>query len=63
MVMARVRGIGVAVITRTSAYAFLYEPQPLEDAEAVLLVDDGESELLKLHVFFEKSVCADHDVR
>ena len=32
-------------------------------AETMLLVDDGEAELLELDVFLEQRVRADHDVR
>ncbi len=44
-------------------HAFLHESEPLEDAEAMLLVDDREPEPLELHVFFEQRVRAHHHVR
>ena len=62
-VSASVRGIGVAVITSTSGvHALLHQPQPLQHAEAMLLVDDGEAQLLELDVLLEQRVRADDDV-
>ncbi len=43
--------------------ALLHQAEPLHDAEAMLLVDDGEAELLELHVLFEQRVRADGHVR
>ena len=62
--MASVRGIGVAVITSTSGmHALLHQSEPLQHAEAMLLVDDREPQLLELHVLLEQRVRADHHVR
>ena len=67
MVSARVRGIGVAVITRTSGgvpfRSLLHQRLALFDAEAMLLVDDGEAEALELDIGFEQRVRAHDDVR
>ena len=58
----RLRGIGVAVITRMSAaLALLAEVHALADAEAVLLVDDGEAEVAEGDVLLEEGVGADED--
>ena len=58
----RLRGIGVAVITRMSARAaLLAEVHALADAEAVLLVDDGEAEVGEGDVLLEEGVGADDD--
>ena len=58
----RLRGIGVAVITRMSAAAALVaEIHALADAEAVLLVDDGEAEVVEGDVLLEQRVGADED--
>ncbi len=43
-------------------HALLHQAEALEDAEAVLLVDDGEAEPLELDVLFEQRVGAHHDV-
>ena len=46
-----VRGIGVAVIVSTShRRPQLLEPLLVLDAEALLLVDDDQAEVLELHV-------------
>ena len=42
--------------------ALARKAEALEDAETVLLVDDGEAEALELDVLFEDRVGADHDV-
>src|SRR3954452_3116979 len=42
--------------------ALLDEAEALEDAKAVLLVNDGEAELVKADVLFEDGMGADHDV-
>ena len=62
-VIATVRGIGVAVITRTCGRraGLVGERGPLLDAEAVLLVDDHEAEVGELHRVLEQGVGADHD--
>ena len=59
------RGIGVAVITSTPAPPFAalgLQGEALVHAEAVLLVDDGEGQVLELHVGLEQRVRADEDV-
>ena len=66
-VIASVRGIGVAVMmswcgTRASCSPLCLQLQPLLDAEAVLLVDDHERELLERDAFLEQRVRADDDV-
>src|SRR5580704_514952 len=43
--------------------AFLYQTEPLHDAETVLLVDNGEAQLLEFHVLFEQRVGTHHHVR
>ena len=54
MVSASVRGMGVAVITRTSGcLAFRHQPQTLHDAEAMLFVDDREAQIFPFDVFFD----------
>ena len=64
MVSASVRGIGVAVITSTSGCSpFRDQLQTLHDAEAVLLVDDRQAEILPFHVFLEQRVGADAGMR
>jgi hypothetical protein len=58
------RGLGVAVITRTSGAAPLSRSRaPLHDAEFVLLVDDGEPEIRDARAFVQKRVRANQDVR
>ena len=44
-------------------HGLLHQSEALQDAEAVLLVDDGEAEILELHVLFEQRVRADRHVR
>ena len=44
-------------------HGLLHQPEALQDAEAVLLVDDGEAQLLELDVLFEQRVRADRHVR
>ena len=58
-----VRGIGVALIAITST-SQLQLPQQLLllDAEALLLVDDQQPEVLGAHVAREQAVRADQDV-
>ena len=41
-------------------HAFLHQPQPLQHAEAVLLVDDRQAQPLELHVLFEQRVRPHH---
>ena len=57
------RGIGVAVITSTStASPLLRQREPLMHAEAVLLVDDREREIVERDVLLEQRVGADQQV-
>ena len=61
--ISSVRGIGVAVSVRMSTLV----RHPLDallvlHAEALLLVDDEQAEVLELHVVGEQAVRADHDV-
>ena len=62
--MVRVRGIGVAVMTRTSGTAPLAdECGALGDAELVLLVDDDEAEVFEVvDLAEEEGVGADDDL-
>jgi len=41
------------------ANRFVHEALALQDAEAVLLVDGGESQLAKFHIFFDERMSAD----
>ena len=43
-------------------FAFLRQRQPLMHAEAVLLVDDGESEIVECDLFLEQRVGADQQI-
>ena len=57
------RGIGVAVSTSMSTASPLRaERQPLMDAEAVLLVDDGERQIAERNLVLEQRVGADHQI-
>ena len=61
--MCSVRGIGVAVSVSTSTVcADCLQPLLVLDAEALLLVDDDQAEVLELHVLAEQPVRADDDV-
>ena len=61
--ISSVRGIGVAVIVSTSTLrAELLQPFLVGDAEALLLVDDQQSQVLEPHVPPQQPVRADHDV-
>ena len=44
-------------------HALLHQVEALQHAEAVLLIDDGEAQLVELHVLFEQRVRADHHLR
>ena len=62
------RGIGVAVMcstcgARAAALGAPHERVALLDAEAVLLVDDEQSEPGELDVLLQERVRADHDAR
>ena len=58
-----VRGIGVALIAITSTRSFSWLQQLLLlDAEALLLVDDQQPQVLGAHVAREQPVGADQDV-
>ena len=62
-VISSVRGIGVAVSVSTSTLcAQLLDLLLVLHAEALLLVDDEQPEVLELHVVGEQPVRADHDV-
>ena len=55
--------MGVAVSTSTStASPFCVEREPLVHAEAVLLVDDGERQIVKRDVFLKQRVGADQEI-
>ena len=61
--MFSVRGIGVAVIVRTStSLAQLLDLLLVGDAEALLLVDDQQPEVAELHVLRQQAVRADDDL-
>ncbi len=61
--MCSVRGIGVAVSVSTStSLAHLLQALLVGDAEALLLVDDHEAEVLELDVLLQEAVRADDDV-
>ena len=57
-----VRGIGVALIEITSTFSRLAQELLLLDAEALLLVDDQQPEVLAAHVAAEHAMGADQDV-
>ena len=61
--ISSVRGMGVAVrvSTSTSVLSFLIDSLWLH-AEALLLVDHEQTEVLELHALAEQAVGADHDV-
>ena len=61
--MCSVRGIGVAVM-RQHVHRLPQALQPLLvlDAEALLLVDDDQAEVLELHVALTQAMRADDDV-
>ena len=61
MVRARVRGMGVAVMTSRWVVPCA-QGVALEHAEAVLLVDDGEAEVVEGDAFFDQGVGADDEV-
>ena len=57
------RGIGVAVMTsKSTAVPLRGERQALVDAEAVLLVDDGEREIRERHVVGKQRMGADENI-
>ena len=61
--ISRVRGIGLAVSVSTSTpVAHLLDGLLVGDAEALLLVDDEEAEVLERDVVAEQAVGADDDV-
>ena len=61
--MWSVRGIGVAESVRTSTLArYSFEALLVHDAEALLLVDDDQSEIGESDVFLQQAVRADDDV-
>ena len=57
------RGIGVAVMCSTCGAAALGERAPLLDAEAMLLVDDGDGEVGEVDAALDQRVRADGDRR
>ena len=59
---ASVRGIGVAVMCSTCGARPSRERLALLDAEAVLLVDDGDREVAQLDALLDQRVRADDDV-
>jgi hypothetical protein len=60
--MLSVRGIGVAVSVSRCTSARSLQTLLLAHAEALLLVDDDEAEVLELHVFLQQAVGADDHV-
>ena len=60
---ASVRGIGVAVMCSTCAARPFGERLALLDAEAVLLVDDGDGELAQVDALLDERMRADDDLR
>ena len=61
--MFSVRGIGVAVIVSTSTRLRICLMRLLvRDAEALLLVDDQQAEILEHHVLRQQAMGADDDV-
>ncbi len=61
--ISRVRGIGVADIDSTSTLTRIALSALLVvDAEALLLVDDHQAQVLELDLLAEQPVGADHDV-
>ena len=61
--MWSVRGMGVAVSVSTSTVGLdLLEALLVRHAEALLLVDDDQAEVLERHVLLEQPVRADDDV-
>ena len=62
-VSASVRGMGVAVITRTSGLiAFAHQLEALQHAEAMLLIHHHQAELRERHVLLDQRVRADDQV-
>ncbi len=61
-VSASVRGIGVAVRCRTCGLRPCVERRPLLDAEAVLLVDDGDGKIAKLDLALDQCMRPDDDL-
>ncbi len=63
--MATVRGMGVAVMTRRCGRLLALGAQgvALFDAEAVLLVDDDQAEVVELDLVLDQRVRADDDAR
>ena len=64
-VMATVRGMGVAVMTRRCGRLLALAAQgvALLDAEAVLFVDDDQAQVVELHLVLDQRVRADDDAR
>src|SRR5690606_6806229 len=52
---------GLLVDRAAAARTCRTECLALPDAEAVLLVDDGETESVEAHALLDERVCADHD--
>ena len=58
-----VRGMGVADSVSTSTpIDSLLEPLLVRHAEALLLVDDDQPQIMELHILGQQPVGADHDV-
>ena len=60
---ASVRGIGVAVMCRTCGVRPPVIARALLDAEPVLLVDDGDGDVVEVDAFLDQRVRADEDLR
>ena len=59
---ASVRGIGVAVMTEHVWASPFHERGALGDAEAVLLVDDGDREVAEVDLLLDERVRPDDDL-
>ena len=61
--ICKVRGIGVAVRLKTStSCAHFFQPLLVHDAEAVLLVDDHQSQIFELDILLQQPMGADDDI-
>ena len=61
--MARVLGMGVAVMTSTSGFSpFFFKEPSLDHAEFMLLIDDGKPQPLKLDRLLDHGMGPDHEL-
>ena len=63
MMIARVLGIGVALITSTWAHPLVSPSIPLADAEPVLLVGDDEGQLIVDYLLLYERMGSNNDIR